>query len=207
MSASVDEYAVDNSAGRIVERESPHNYGVPKVVGRDEELSEWQRKQYSGDVRNRFQTSMTYSLSNGHQRQSPRALIDAYGSDKSQETSSSKPLLLERLDRNGIDNKVLSTSWQNTEEEEFDWEDMSPTLADHSRDNGILPSTIGFSREKPIAIVANAILSEQDTRKGWSSGSQLPPVDDSSVIAPDAFPSSAVRCSSSVFYSLNCILF
>ncbi|RDX80520.1 Polyadenylation and cleavage factor-like 4 [Mucuna pruriens] len=195
LSASLDEFAVDNSAGRSIERDSPHlavDYGIAKAVGRGVELSEWQRKQYSGDGRNRFPTSITYSLSNGHQRQSPRALIDAYGSDKSQETSSSKPLLVDRLDRNGIESKVLSTSWQNTEEEEFDWEDMSPTLTDHSRNNNLLPSTIGFPRERPV-VAANATLSEQDTRKGWSSGSQLPPADDSSAIPEDAFASSAFR--------------
>lgn len=187
LSASMDEYAI--------ERDSPHHafdYGVAKALGRDVELSEWQRKQYAGDGRNRFSTSSTYNLSNGHQRQSPRALIDAYGSDKSQETSSSKPLLVERLDRNGIDNKVVPTSWQNTEEEEFDWEDMSPTVIDHSRNNSLLPSGIGFSRERPV-VAANATLSEQDTRKGWSSGSQLPSMDDSSAIAEDAFASLAFR--------------
>ncbi|OIW12832.1 hypothetical protein TanjilG_24765 [Lupinus angustifolius] len=193
LSASIDEYAVGNSAARIVERESPRpsvDYGITKALGRDEELSEWQLKQYSGDGLNRFQTSMTHSLINGHQRQSPRALIDAYGCDKSHETSSNKRLLVERLDRNGKD-KVLSTSWQNTEEEEFDWEDMSPTLVDHSRISGLLPSTIGFPRERPGIIAGNATSPEQDIRKGWSSGSQLPPVDDSSVTAEDTFPSSA----------------
>ncbi|KAK7280176.1 hypothetical protein RJT34_25238 [Clitoria ternatea] len=190
LSACIDEYAADNSAGRIIERESPRpsvDYGVAKALGRDVEMRDWPRKQYSGDGRGRFPTSITYSLSNGHQRQSPRALIDAYGSDKSQETSSSKPLLVERLDRNGVDNKVLSTSWQNTEEEEFDWEDMSPTLVDHSRNNSLLPSAISFSRERPVILAAS---SEQDSRKGWSSGSQLPPVDDSSAIAEDTIVSS-----------------
>ena len=100
---------------------------------------------------------------------------------------------------NGID-KVLSTSWQNTEEEEFDWENMSPTLIDHSRNNSLLPSTFGFSRERP-GVAANATLSEQDTRKGWSSGSQLPPVDDSSAIAEDAFASSTVCFLTSLLYS------
>ncbi|XP_061376506.1 polyadenylation and cleavage factor homolog 4-like isoform X2 [Gastrolobium bilobum] len=192
-SASMDDYAVDNSAGRIVERESPNpvvDYGVAKILGRDEELSKWQQKQYSADGRNRFQTSMTYSLSNGHHRQSPRALIDAYGSDKRQETPSSKPFLVERLDRNGIDNKLLSTSWQNTEEKEFDWEDMSPTLVDHSRNNGFFPSANGFSRDRPVIVAANATLAEEDNGKGWSSGPQLLQVDDSSVIAEDAFASS-----------------
>ncbi|KAI9124145.1 hypothetical protein K1719_005445 [Acacia pycnantha] len=86
-------------------------------------------------------------------------------------------------DINGL-NKVVSTSWQNTEEEEFDWEDMSPTLADHSRNNDILPSSIGFSRETPVI---SAATSERDPRHSWSSRSQLPPMDDSSVIPGDKF--------------------
>ncbi|CAJ2665624.1 unnamed protein product [Trifolium pratense] len=161
MPSYMDEYVADNPSGRTVERESPHravDYGLVKGLGREEELSDWPRKQFSGDGRKRFQTSMTYSLSNGQPRQNPRALIDAYGSDKSQETSGSKPLLVDRLDRNGMD-KVISTSWQNTEEEEFDWEDMSPTLVDHSRNNSFLQPTIGFSSEKPVAANATSSVS------------------------------------------------
>ncbi|XP_057450295.1 polyadenylation and cleavage factor homolog 4-like [Lotus japonicus] len=177
----VHEYPAHNYRGRTIERESPHHgvdYGLVKKLGREVELSEWQRKQFSGEGPKRFQTSKTtYSLINGQQRQSPRALIDAFGGDK-------------RLGRNGID-KVLTTSWQNTEEEEFNWGDMSPKLAEHNTNNGYLQSTTGFTTGKPVIVGANAISSEQDTRKGWSSGSQLPPVDDSSVIAEDAFTSSA----------------
>lgn len=193
LSASIDECAVDNPAGRIIEREPlsqpAFDYGVGKAIGRGEELSGWQRKQHSDDGRNQFQISMSYSLSNGHQRQSLRALIDAYGSDKGNETSRNKPLLLERQDTNGI-GKGVSTSWQNTEEEEFDWEDMSPTLIDHGRNNDFLPSTVGFSKEGPVI---GAATSEQDMGLSWSSRSQLPPMDESSVMAGDAFVSSSVR--------------
>jgi hypothetical protein len=38
-------------------------------------------------------------------------------------------------------NKVISTSWQNTEEQEFDWKDMNRP-------------TIGFSTEKPVPVAA-----------------------------------------------------
>ncbi|XP_054778102.1 polyadenylation and cleavage factor homolog 4-like [Prosopis cineraria] len=154
-SATIDEIAVHNSAGRLVERDTlshpAFDYGVGKAGSRTEELSGW-KQQYSDDGQNQFQV-------NGHQRQSLKALIDAYGSDKNNETFNNKPLVVERQDTNGI-NRVVSTSWQNTEEEEFDWEDMSPTLVDHSRNNDFFPSSIGFSRERPVisAATSNRIL-------------------------------------------------
>lgn len=173
-SATTDEIAVHNSAGRLVERDTlshpAFDYGVGKAGSRTEELSGW-KQQYSDDGQNQFQV-------NGHQRQSLKALIDAYGSDKNNETFNNKPLVVERQDTNGI-NRVVSTSWQNTEEEEFDWEDMSPTLVDHSRNNDFFPSSIGFSRERHVI---SAATSEQDTRHSWSSRSQLPSMDDSSVL-------------------------
>ncbi|XP_028767818.1 polyadenylation and cleavage factor homolog 4 isoform X2 [Neltuma alba] len=187
LSATKDECAVDNSSSRIVERDPlshpAFDYGVGKAGSRGEELSGCEPKHHTDDGRNQFQVSMSGSLSNGHQRQNLKALIDAYGSDKNDETFNNKPLFVERQDINGL-NKVVSASWQNTEEEEFDWEDMSPTLADHSRNNDFLPSSIGFSREKPVI---SAATSERNTRRSWSSRSQLPPMDDSSVIAGDKF--------------------
>ena len=193
LSASIDEYSVDSSASKMVERESPSHaafdYGVGKAIARDEELSEWPRKQFFSDSRNRFPISATYNLSNGHQRQSPRALIDAYGSDKRNEISSNKPLLVERLDINGADKKVVSTSWQNTEEEEFDWEDMNPTLVDNSRNNGFLPS---FSGERPRYSAPSAASLEQDTRSSWLGRPQFPLSEDSATAGEDASASLGV---------------
>ncbi|XP_019419423.1 PREDICTED: polyadenylation and cleavage factor homolog 4-like isoform X2 [Lupinus angustifolius] len=162
---------------------------LAKAPGREEELSEWQRKQYSVHGRKRLRTSMTYSdsLNNGQQHPSPKSLIDAYGTDKRQETSGNKALSIEWLDRNGVDNKVLATSWQNTQEEEFNWEEMSPTLVDRRRNNA-------FFKERPFIVATNANSSEQDTKKSLSSGSQHPAVDDSSVVAEHALSSSAYGC-------------
>jgi pre-mRNA cleavage complex 2 protein Pcf11 len=76
--------------------------------------------------------------SNGQPRQNPIALIDAYGSAKRQETS-----------------------WKNTEEEEFNWEDMIPT-----------PAT-----GKPAAIAANATSSVSRVFPGLNSNTEYhPPV-------------------------------
>ncbi|KAJ7967655.1 polyadenylation and cleavage factor-like 4-like [Quillaja saponaria] len=180
LSSSVDEYAVESSNIRVVDRESPSHaafdFGVGKAIGR-KDLTEWQRKPYSDDSRNHFESSTIHSLGNGHDRQNLRALIDAYGSDKSKGTSSNKHLLVERPDINVIDNKVPPTSWQNTEEEEFDWEDMSPTLLDQSRNNDFLPSSV------PI------LSARASTSRCLASQAQLPLLGDSSVAAEDAVTS------------------
>lgn len=77
-----------------------------------------------------FENTASYSYSNGLDRDRPRALIDAYGHDDRQRPPNEKPLGMDNQLVNGAMSKTAEQSWQNTEEEEFDWEDMSPTLAD-----------------------------------------------------------------------------
>ncbi|XP_024024697.1 polyadenylation and cleavage factor homolog 4 isoform X2 [Morus notabilis] len=148
------------------------------AIGRDDELSKWQRKQYHNQ--NQIEAPAPYKLSNGRERQGPRALIDAYGSDDRNTPSSDRPLRIERLGTNGVDHRPSSMSWQNTEEEEFDWEDMSPTLADHGRSEDFLQSSVSSLRSfKP----------RPDIRNSWSGQAQLPAADDSSIVSEDAVPS------------------
>lgn len=157
-----------------------------RTIGRDDELGKWQRKQYHNQ--NQLENSAAYKFSNGRERQGPRALIDAYGSDNRKATLSDRPLLVERLETNGLDHRASSMSWQHTEEEEFDWEDMSPTLADR----GTPISSLTDFKARPGFVVPRTTRVESDTRNSWSSHSQLPSADDSSIMAEDAASSLSV---------------
>ncbi|GKV16058.1 hypothetical protein SLEP1_g26763 [Rubroshorea leprosula] len=117
--SEVDEFASDGLSNTAFD----HGHG--RAFVRDE----GRRKLYSD-----------YSPNNGYEHQNPRALIDAYGNDKGKGFPNNKSLQVERLDVNGM-SKNASRSWQNTEEEEFDWEDMSPTLTERSRIHDLLPSS------------------------------------------------------------------
>lgn len=186
MTSEVGDLASDDSPRRFIEGVSPSrpifDYGRGRAIIRDEETREWQRKQFYDDYPTRSESSLNaYKLSNG------RALIDAYGNDRGKGISNSKPVQVERLDVNGIGNKVTSRSWQNTEEEEFDWEDMSPTLADRRSNNFSLSTVPNFGR-----IGAMPAVLESNSRISRTTQTQLPLVDDSSAIPEDAVPSLSV---------------
>ncbi|KAL4373654.1 hypothetical protein AHAS_Ahas05G0103400 [Arachis hypogaea] len=85
------------------------------------------------------------------QRQSPRALIEAYGCDKSHEIPSTKLLLVEQPGRNGLGSKFPLASWQDTEEEEFDWKDMNPGLVDCNTNSSSMQSSVRFSKKRKLS--------------------------------------------------------
>ncbi|XWS18225.1 hypothetical protein CRYUN_Cryun32bG0024900 [Craigia yunnanensis] len=189
LSSDVDDLASDDSPRRFIEGASPSrpvfDYGRGRAVIRDEETREWQRKHFYDNYPNRSENSLNaYKLSNGHERQTPRALIDAYGNDRGKGISNSKPVQVEWLDVNGMGNKVTPRSWQNTEEEEFDWEDMSPTLADHRSNDFLLSSvpTLGSIGARPAGL-------ESNSRSSRPTQTQLSLIGDSSAIPEDAVPS------------------
>ncbi|KAL4366208.1 hypothetical protein GQ457_05G030470 [Hibiscus cannabinus] len=173
----------EDSPRRFAEIASPSRPGFDFVHGRgtikDEETREWQKKRFCGDYRNSSESSLNaYKLSNGNERQTLKALIDAYGNDRGLGMTNSKPVQVDRLDVNGLGNKMAPRSWQNTEEEEFDWEDMSPTLADRRSNEFSVSSVPTFG-----GIGARSAGLESNSRSGHTL------VDDSSTIPEDAVPS------------------
>ncbi|XP_038711062.1 polyadenylation and cleavage factor homolog 4-like isoform X2 [Tripterygium wilfordii] len=192
LSLEADEYSVDNSPRRFIEVASPSNraainYGFGKGIGGDEETNEWQRRHYTDGGRYPAGASFRYSLSNGKDHPGPRALIDAYGTDRGKGTSNS-------LEAEG--DKVGSRSWQHTEEEEFDWEDMSPTLTGRGRSNDFLRSsvpTLGGVGARPGfgKLGASAAPLESRIRNDRSGQLQQRILHGSSNVTEDAVPNSA----------------
>ncbi|XP_057962449.1 polyadenylation and cleavage factor homolog 4 [Malania oleifera] len=186
LSPRVDELPVGNSPRGVVEGVSPshpgYDFGLGRIMGRDEESKEWRRRHWSDDTRHRFETS-AFNHSNGRELQGPRALIDAYGNDRRERILNDKPLKVQRLEVNGISSKVPMRTWQNTEEEEYDWEDMSPTLADRSRSNDLpsssVPDLVNFRTRPGLGALGAAPLELDFRRRNWSSHAQLPSVDNS----------------------------
>ncbi|RYR77517.1 hypothetical protein Ahy_A01g002005 [Arachis hypogaea] len=114
-------------------------------------LNEWQQKRFSSNGWNIFQTSKTYNLTDEQQHQSPRALIEVYGCDKGCEIPSTMLLLVEQPGRNGLGSNFPLASWQDTEEEEFDWKNMNPRLVDYSRNNNSMQSSVRFFRKRKLS--------------------------------------------------------
>nr|GEV01686.1 hypothetical protein [Tanacetum cinerariifolium] len=93
--------------------------------------------------------------------QRPTALIDAYGVDERNTARNQNIRHVKNSAIYGLSRKVGGQTWQTTEEEEFEWEDMSPTLAGHGHDiraNQSMSRKNDFSR----AIRANRSMSRKN---------------------------------------------
>lgn len=181
-------------AVRASPSQNVYDYEASRMIDRSEDTNKWRRKQYPDDHLNGLESTYSYNIRNGHALEGPRALIEAYGSDKGKGYLNDNPPQVEHFSINGIDNKVTPVTWQNTEEEEFDWEDMSPTLADRGRSNDILKPPVPPSRFRPRLGFdkSNATSVEPGMRSSWSSQVQLPTSLDSSIVTEDVVPSASV---------------
>ncbi|KAJ0787806.1 putative transcription factor C2H2 family [Helianthus annuus] len=130
-SPALEEYSMADSPKRVVEGASPsrhgYDYRTGSVTAGDEDLRDWRR---------------SHVVSNGYDVQRPRDLINAYGTDERNKTTTQKSQHGKNLTINGLGlgSKAGGMTWQNAEEEEFEWENMSPTLADRGRGTDLFSS-------------------------------------------------------------------
>ncbi|XP_027161069.1 polyadenylation and cleavage factor homolog 4 isoform X2 [Coffea eugenioides] len=198
LSPSLDNIAVDGSPRRAAEKASPSQsgfeYGFARTSGRHEEASDWQRNTLTNGTSVKFETP-AYRYNNGIDLDRPRALIDAYGIDEREKPPSHKHLKVDHSIVNGINKSASLKTWQNTEEEEFNWEDMSPTLGDSSRNNDLFSSSIppsaNFRTRPGFRTHPDPHLATSDFRNNFSKQAQLP-------IFSDSSPSENVSAVSSV---------
>lgn len=188
LSPSPDDIAMDVSPRRAAEKASPSysgfNYGFSRTSARQEESSNWQTNTLIKDTSLKFENP-AYRYSNGIDLQGPRALINAYGIDERQKPLSYKHLRVDYPNVNGTHKSASLKRWQNTEEEEFNWEDMSPTLGERNKSNDLFSSAIappasfgtraGFGTHPDVPLVTS------DFRSNRSKQAQLPVFNGSSL--------------------------
>jgi pre-mRNA cleavage complex 2 protein Pcf11 len=136
-------------------------------------------------------------LDEEYRKQSARELIDAYGNCQGRDVDERLPKV-QRLDPNGMASRSSARNWLTSEEEEYSWEDMSPTLTDRVRSSlpSFPPGTVraGFPR-------ANAGLLESDVvRHNFPSQATRSSVDGSPFNLEDRITTASVCLS---YLSLN----
>ncbi|CAA3017046.1 polyadenylation and cleavage factor homolog 4 isoform X2 [Olea europaea subsp. europaea] len=188
LSPSLDEFDADSLCRQPAERASPSHsgfgYGLRRVTGTDEKASEWRARKWHDASRHQLNNSAAYSSKNGVDLRGPRALIDAYGMDEREKKFNLGHPSIEHLDVNGVDEKASIKTWKNTVEEEFDWEDMSPTLGDRSRYNELHSSYVPFNgnlTERHRFATHHAAPFPTHSKSSWSK-IQFSSATDSSVI-------------------------
>nr|GLL40524.1 polyadenylation and cleavage factor homolog 4-like isoform X1 [Ipomoea trifida] len=177
LSPPVDDFAVE-STPQISERPSPSHsridYGLNGVMAGDDETIDWHRNLLHDGSSQRLENSVACSVKKGVDLQGPRALIDAYGIDEREKAFNYHHHKLGQPDANGIGKRVGVKTWQNTEEEEFNWEDMSPTLGDPSRRNDFSSSMPPSGRfiTGPCVGSLQALSAINDSRRSLSDQAQ-----------------------------------
>lgn len=134
-----------------------------------------------------------YNLNKGYGRKHPRDLIDAYGNPEN--SSFEKFAKAQRLDGNGTASAAAAGEWRNSDEEEYAWEDMSPTLADRSRRNSIPPfgpSAGSFNVQTGFSSPSPLLMESDFLRHSWPGEAQLCTADGSSPIVEDRIVSHGV---------------
>lgn len=174
-----------DSTSRFLKISSPSrrglDYGGVVNIGK-KESSHWPRGYKSHDNHQDYDYHDAHSYSNSAELRGPRALIDAYGTDERDICKHPKG---GHLNMNAVNNKMVVQTWKDNEEEEFKWEDMSPTLTTGNLNSSLFSSsnpTSGNLTVVPGAEPQHPVLMENSLRRGHQSGrEQMSAIGDSSL--------------------------
>ncbi|KAJ6807106.1 uncharacterized protein M6B38_173465 [Iris pallida] len=184
-----DNFPRGSSSWRPAEIASSPNSRLGFVPSRSAiDQNGWMERHLSSNVGVRQKEASTaYDCNNGYRKKHLRELIDAYGNYRGLSTSLEKPPKVQRIDVNGMDKEVVTKNWRSSEEEEYVWEDMSPTLANQSRRNSLPlgPDLGSLSRRVALGRPDATILEPDCNRNTWSGQTKLHPVDDPAIIVDD----------------------
>uniref|UniRef100_A0A0D9X550 CID domain-containing protein n=1 Tax=Leersia perrieri TaxID=77586 RepID=A0A0D9X550_9ORYZ len=129
-------------------------------------------------------------LDEEYRKQSARELIDAYGNSQGKDIDERLPKM-QRIDSNGMASRPSAQQWLTSEEEEYTWEDMSPTLTDRNRtDMPPLPLPGAMRAGFPGP---NSVLRESDiVRHSWPAQAPRPAIDGPSLNFEDRIPANGL---------------
>ncbi|RRT81783.1 hypothetical protein BHE74_00026827 [Ensete ventricosum] len=177
------------SPRKIGGRASTSHFGSGYEPGRLGDPNGWLGRSWpSNEDHQHVEASTLYKLNNGAGKQHPRDLIDAYGNPRGRVSSYEKFSKVQRLDVNGRASEAAARKWKNSDEEEYDWEDMSPTLSDRSRRNSLPrvgPSAGSFNIRTSFSRPDPAVLESDFGRRSWPGQAQLHAADNPSFMVED----------------------
>ncbi|XP_078447739.1 PCF11P-similar protein 4 [Wolffia australiana] len=152
------------------DRASPHTAAFGPTQANKTDW--WDRSRAMAEGPDPFETQ------NGFGRPHQRGLIDGFGNYRGKSSSEERPMKIHRGH-----GSTTARTWQNTEEEEYDWKDMSPVLPDRGRSGRPMPdSDVEWAGRKP-----GGGLLGPDFRGGWHRQPPFPPVDDEATME-ERFP-------------------
>ena len=186
-----DRFTRDGSPWRPAEMPcQPHSrLGFPPDTAFDQNQNGQLGRIWPRDIAaSQLEASTTNDPSAGYIKKHPRELIDAYGNHRGKGTSLEKVPKLQQIDVNVFNREAAPKNWRSFEEEEYVWEDMSPTLADRSRSSSLPPlgpSSGSLSRRIGLSRPDANILEPDLRGNNWYNQTKQHHVDDPAIIVND----------------------